>query len=205
MKVGGIHKFSLIDYPGKIACTIFTLGCNFRCSFCHNAQLVLPEKFHPPLSLSEVTRFLDKRKDQLEGVVISGGEPLIQKNLYDFLAYIKDLNLPVKLDTNGSFPKKLKHFIDEGLIDYIAMDIKNVFEKYNTTCGVTVDIDKIKESINIIKNSGLPHHFRTTFYEEEISQSDIEKIQKEIVPKDSKHTIQDFKESGYMIKNFTKN
>lgn len=203
MKIGGIHKFSLIDYPGKIACTIFTLGCNFRCSFCHNAQLVLPDKFNPPLSLSEVTRFLEKRNKQIEGVVISGGEPLIQKNLYDFLAYIKDFGLPIKLDTNGSLPKQLKHFIDEGLINYVAMDIKNVFSKYSTTCGVAVDTDNIAKSIDIIKNSGLPHHFRTTFYDNDITKKDLETIKKEIVPSGSEYKIQDFKESGYMIKNFT--
>lgn len=202
MKIGGIHKFTLIDYPGKMACTIFTLGCNLRCGFCHNASLVLPEKMDSPLEIDEIASFLKKRQDQLDGVVISGGEPLMQSNIFDFLAYIKELGYSVKIDTNGCFPKKLHHLIDEGLIDYIAMDIKNVFSKYNKTCGVTVNSDDIKQSIKIIKESNLPHHFRTTFYKPEMTEKDLQTIKEEIIPKGSEFKIQEFKESNNLIKDF---
>lgn len=202
MKIGGIHRFSLIDFPGKIACTLFTLGCNFRCSFCHNASLVLPQKFAPTINMQEIEHFLNKRKNQLQGVVISGGEPLLHEDLIELLTFIKSLKLEVKLDTNGSFPKRLKHLIDEGLLDYIAMDIKNTFSKYDKTCGCSVDLAKIKESIEIITTSNLPHHFRTTFYKEEISETDIDIIQKEIIPENSKFIIQDYKETPDLLKNF---
>ncbi len=127
MHIGGFQKMTMLDYPGKVACTIFTYGCNFRCPFCHNASLVTdkPEFF----SEDEVLSYLTKRAGVLDGVCISGGEPLLQSDIFEFIKKVKDKGLLVKLDTNGSFPEKLKYAMDEKLIDYVAMDIKNSKEK----------------------------------------------------------------------------
>lgn len=163
MILGGWQKLTLIDYPGKIAMTVFTVGCNFRCPFCHNPGLVVGSQFTVHGNLEkDFFDFLKKRKGKLEGVCITGGEPIIQKNLIDFIKKIKKLGFSVKLDTNGARPDVLKQIIDQKLVDFVAMDIKNSLKKYSETSGVKVDTDRIKLSVELIKNSGLPYEFRTT-------------------------------------------
>lgn len=178
MRIGGLQKFSLIDYPKKVAAVIFTQGCNFRCPFCHNPDLVLPEQYNNPISEEEVLAFLEKRKGQLTGVVITGGEPTIHKDLGDFLRKIKSLGYAIKLDTNGSDPESLEALVDGGLVDYIAMDIKTSLPRYSEACGVDVDIQNIKKSISFIINSGVDYHFRTTLVSKYISSKDLEEISK---------------------------
>lgn len=162
MQIGGFVKSSLIDYPGKVAAVIFTQGCNFRCPFCHNTELVIPSAFQTPVSEEEVTGFLVKRRDVLQGVVVSGGEPTLQPDLPEFLLKIKALDFPVKLDTNGSQPKVLKELIARRLVDYVAMDVKTSLERYPEACGVEVGREDILKSIDILDRSTVEHEFRTT-------------------------------------------
>ncbi len=135
MKIGGLQKLTLLDFPERVACIIFTLGCNFRCPFCQNGGLVLPDPGTIPVTEEDVIAYLVKRKGILDGVVISGGEPLIWPDLIDFIRKVKDLGYQVKLDTNGSFPDRLESLLEEGLLDYVAMDIKNSPERYGASIG----------------------------------------------------------------------
>lgn len=164
MQIGGLQKFSLIDYPGKVAIVIFTQGCNLRCGYCHNEELVVPEKFCATIDEDEVFDFLKKRQGQIEAVVVTGGEPTIHKDLSEFLKKIKSLNYFVKLDTNGGNPFALQKIIDEKLVDYIAMDIKAGIKKYSQVVGCPINIKHIQKSIKLILESGLPHLFRTTVH-----------------------------------------
>lgn len=167
MIIGGLQKLTLLDYPEHVAAIIFTQGCNFRCHFCYNPKLVVPQstktqKDHSNLNESGLFEFLRSRKNKLDAVVITGGEPTLHQDLPEFIRKIKDLGFLVKLDTNGTNPDRLKILIDEKLIDYIAMDIKAPLEKYEQAVGVKVSLDKLKKSIIMIKNSGLPYEFRST-------------------------------------------
>ncbi len=198
LKIGGLQKITLLDFPGCVACTVFTSGCNFRCPYCHNAPLVdkLPED---ELSDdSEVFELLGKRRGVLDGVAITGGEPLMQNDIKDFIVRVKSMGFKVKLDTNGSFPERLKELISEGLLDYIAMDIKAPLERYKEVAGNGAVADKIKESIDIIKSSGVPYEFRTTVVKELHSESDFEAVGKLIEGAD-KYYIQCFKDSGNIL------
>lgn len=174
MRIGGLQKVTLIDYPGKIACTVFLSGCNFRCPWCYSKELVLPEeiKRHPKIAQREFFEFLKEKKGLLEGVVICGGEPTIQKDLPEFIKKIKKLGYFVKLDTNGSKPRMLKNLIQKKLLNYIAMDIK-------TPLGLKSEIIK---SIEIIKNSGINYEFRTTVVPTTHTKKDIIQIAKELLP-----------------------
>ncbi len=176
MRFGGLQRFTLIDYPGKIAATVFTVGCNFRCPYCHNPELVLPDKFSETIAEDEIISFLETRKGKIEGLAITGGEPTIFNELPAFIKKVKLLGFVVKLDTNGTNPKMLKELIDNRLIDFVAMDIKAQFSRYNELAGVKVDLAKIKESINLIKNSGLEHEFRTTVPSPILQREDIRVI-----------------------------
>ncbi|MDR2603135.1 MAG: anaerobic ribonucleoside-triphosphate reductase activating protein [Puniceicoccales bacterium] len=162
MKIGGIQKVSLIDFPGKISCVLFTQGCNFCCPFCHNESLVLPEKFGPPMEEHEILNFLNAKKGKIEAVVMSGGEPTLQGDLEDFLKKIKEFGFLTKLDTNGARPEVLDSLYKAKLLDYVAMDIKHRFERYAEITNASVNIDNIKRSIDLIKNSGVDYEFRTT-------------------------------------------
>lgn len=162
MRIGGIQRSSLVDYPGKVCAVIFTQGCNFRCPYCHNPQLVEPSLFEQPLDVADVLSFLESRVGCLNGVVVSGGEPLLHGDLLDLLARVRSLGFPVKLDTNGSLPERLQTAIDERLVDFVAMDIKAPFSKYPEIAGVQMDIGTIGASIRIIRESGINHQFRTT-------------------------------------------
>lgn len=162
MIIGGFQKLTLIDYPGKIATTVFTVGCSFRCPFCHNPELVDLRLAHDEKSEKEFFEFLKKRKGKLEGVCITGGEPTIQPDIIDFIRKIKKMGFLVKLDSNGTRPDVLKKVIDGKMVDFIAMDIKNRIEKYSETAGMKGFDDQIELSVNLIMNSGIPYEFRTT-------------------------------------------
>ena len=176
MKIAGLQKVSLIDYPGKIAAVVFTQGCNLRCGYCHNQELVYPEFFNPPYALTDIFDFLKLRRGRLEGVVVTGGEPTLQEDLADFLKEIKAMEYSVKLDTNGTNPSAVSGLIRFKLVDYIAMDIKAPFSKYAQVCGASVDTKNIAESITLLENSGVDHHFRTTFDTNNLLENDIESI-----------------------------
>lgn len=150
MKIGGLQKVSTIDYPGEICCVIFLWGCNFRCGFCYNSDLVIRQS-EGSFSEEEVLSFLDKRVGKLDGVTITGGEPLLSLD-FDFVRKIREKGFKVKLDTNGSFPERLQELVDEGLIDYIAMDVKGTRDNYSEVAGVDVDIEKIEKSIKIVND-----------------------------------------------------
>lgn len=197
MKISGLQKLTLLDYPGKMACTVFTYGCNFRCGFCHNALLVT-EKNSDSISEDEFFSFLRKRQGILDGVCISGGEPTLQSDLKEFILKIKALGYAVKLDTNGTNPRLLQSLIEDELLDYVAMDIKNSPEKYSLTCGCDVNTDTITESISIITESGIDHEFRTTTVREYHSPEDFDAVA-EWVKGDSKYYLQHFEDSGNLI------
>lgn len=185
MLIGGYQKLTLIDYPGKVATVVFTVGCNFRCPFCHNPDIVAPEKelarqFKP--IEKEFFTFLGKRKGKLDGVCVTGGEPTIYPDLPDFLRKIKSMGFLVKLDSNGTNPNMLQRIFDEKLSDFIAMDIKNRPEKYAETAGLeSIDIKKVKESVKLIMKSGISYEFRTTVVPGLHEESDFDEIAKWIV------------------------
>ncbi|MBN1445225.1 MAG: anaerobic ribonucleoside-triphosphate reductase activating protein [Candidatus Omnitrophica bacterium] len=176
MKIGGLQKTSLIDFPGRISCIIFVQGCNLRCPFCHNPELVLPEKFMPPMDTAEIISFLERRKKYLEGAVITGGEPCFDRDFPAFAKKVKEMGYLVKLDTNGTFPAVIKKAIEEKIVDYIAMDIKGPPAKYGAIAGVKVNIRDVEASIALIKNSGLKYEFRTTVVKDLLAPSDFEDI-----------------------------
>lgn len=173
MILGGLQRFSLIDYPGKISAIAFTRGCNFRCPYCHNPELVLPERFEGSLDERYALAFMEMRKGSLEALTITGGEPTLQKDLRDFIEKIREMGYLIKLDSNGTDPEKLKELMDERLVDYIAMDVKAPLEKYTQVVRVEVDVDKIKRSIELIKGSGIDHEFRTTVVDSLLTEEDI--------------------------------
>src|SRR3989344_4347363 len=180
MIIAGLQKTTLIDYPGKIACVVFLAACNFRCPWCYSSELVLPLKIakQPRISEKYFFDFLKERKGMLEGVVICGGEPTINKDLPGFIKKIKKMGFLVKLDTNGSNPEILEKLIKEKLVDYIALDIKASARKYRKATGVKTNLEKIKKSIDIIKNSGVDYEFRTTVVPGVHNKEDILEIAK---------------------------
>ncbi len=177
MRIAGFQKLTLVDYPGLVAATVFTQGCNFRCGYCHNPQLVLPEHYQEPMPSEQVLDFLNGRRGKLDGVVITGGEPTIQQGLAEFIARIKEMGFAVKLDTNGSNPQILSSLLASKFLDYIAMDIKSSLLKYSEVTGTACDIERIKESIGIIINSGISYQFRTTLVKGHCSNEDLSDIQ----------------------------
>lgn len=190
MIIGGLQKTTLIDYPGKVACTVFLIGCNFRCPWCYSSELVLPDKIkkQPRISKRDFFNFLRGKIGLLEGVVICGGEPTLNKDLPVFLEKIKKLGFLVKLDTNGSNPAMLHKLIKGKLVDYVAMDIKQAqsakrkTQSYDKATGVRVDQKNIRESIEIIKKSGIDYEFRSTIVPGVHTKNDIIQIAKEIGP-----------------------
>ena len=176
VEIKGLEKFASKDFPGHISSTVFLGGCNFRCPYCQNPDLVLRPGALPSIPWADFMSYLDERKNWLEGVCVSGGEPLLEKNLMEFLRAIKDRNFLVKLDTNGSFPVRLEELVREKLVDSIAMDIKAPLEKYREVTKSDVNEADIARSIEIIKNSGLEYMFRTTVVPGLGDAEDIEKI-----------------------------
>jgi len=198
MIIEGLQKTTLLDYPGYVACTIFAHGCNLRCPFCHNAGLVVrkPENI---ISIEELEAFLNKRKGILDGVCLTGGEPLMQKDVIDFLRFLKSFGYKVKLDTNGFYPERLAEAIENGLVDYIAMDIKSSRENYSKAVGIPdIDISKAEESVRLIMGSGIDYEFRTTAVKGLHIVSDFEKIG-EWLQGARKYFIQQFIDSGDII------
>mgnify|MGYP003430320930 FL=1 len=176
MRICGLQKVTLLDFPGHVACTVFLGGCNFNCPFCYNASLIGSVDAEELMSSDEFFKYLNNRKGILDGVAITGGEPLLHKEVKEFIQRIKNLGFKVKLDTNGSFPKVLKNLIDEQLVDYVAMDIKNTLDKYCLTVGCKINIEDIKESIQILINSNIDYEFRTTIVKEYHSIDEFTKI-----------------------------
>jgi pyruvate formate lyase activating enzyme len=205
IKIGGLQKTTLIDYPGQVAATVFLIGCNFRCPFCYSAELVLPEKIklQPRISEKEFFDFLKERKGLLQGIVICGGEPTINEDLPDFIKKIKKLDFLVKLDTNGSNPEMLKRLIEEKLIDYVAMDIKATKEKYEKASGIKVNINNIEKSVKILKEDKIDYEFRMTVVPTLHSKEDIIKIARWIGPA-KKFCLQNFRAEKTLNPEFAK-
>lgn len=176
MQIGGLQKVSLIDYPGLICAVVFLQGCNFKCSYCHNPELVVPGLFQNCIEEKAVFDFLDIRRGKLDAVTITGGEPTIQKNLVPFVKKIRKMGFAVKLDTNGSQPRVIKTLLEEKMIDFIAMDIKGPLEKYASITGVQVAVENIMASVKIILKAKIPHEFRTTIVQSQLAPNDIFKI-----------------------------
>lgn len=198
MIISGFQKMTLLDFPGKVACTIFTGGCNFLCPFCHNALLVT-EDFKAEFSEEEILSFLEKRRGLLDGVCITGGEPLLHKDITDFIRKIKEMDYAVKLDTNGSFPDRLKALVNDGLIDYVAMDIKNCMEKYALTAGSNeIILPQIEESIDFLLSGKVDYEFRTTIVKEFHDINDISAAAERIKGA-KRYFLQYFEDSGGLI------
>ena len=214
MIIGGLQKFSLLDYPGRVSAIVFTRGCNFRCQFCYNPMLVWPaevskskyarfkngkqQKVHPTINQDELFVFLKSRAGKLDAVVITGGEPCLQKGLSEFIRKIKDWGFLVKLDTNGSFPEMLEKLIRGKLIDYIAMDLKAPENKYEEVTGVKADFKKIRKSVKLIRESVLPYEFRTTVVPDLINKDDISAMGK-IIKGADKWYLQNFKSNVDLV------
>lgn len=198
MLIKGLQKTTLLDYPSKVAATVFTGGCNFRCPFCHNASLVTRIEPQNEIPEEEVLSFLKKRKGILDGICITGGEPLLQKDISDFCRSVRELGLLIKLDTNGSRPKELSSLISEGLIDYVAMDVKNSKAMYARTCGTSTFPDGVDESISLIMNAGIPYEFRTTVVRELHTKDSITELCQWIAGAE-RYYLQSFKDSGDLI------
>ena len=196
IKIMGLQKVTLLDYPGRVACTVFLGGCNLRCPFCHNASLVLSAG-EPQMTEEAFFAFLRKRQGILDGVCITGGEPLLQADLSRFIAEIRALGYAVKLDTNGTMPSRLAPLLDARAVDYVAMDIKSSPEGYATACGVPVDTDKIRESIRLLRESGIPHEFRTTVVKGLHTKENIEGAARLVG--NSPYFLQGFVDSGELI------
>ena len=199
MKINGFQKLTLLDFPEKVACIIFTAGCNFRCPFCHNASLVTHIDENQNIDEEEIFTYLEKRKGLLDGVCITGGEPLLQSDIKEFIQKIKNMGYAVKLDTNGSYPEKLRDLIENNLVDYVAMDIKNSREKYAETAGIqNLLLDNIEKSISILLENKVDYEFRTTVVNELHTKEDIKNISV-LIKGAKKYFIQNFKDSGDII------
>ena len=197
MKLGGLQKMILLDFPGRVACTVFTVGCNFRCPFCHNSSLVLSPAV-PELSQDDFFAFLEKRQGLLDGVAITGGEPLLQPDMPVFLEKIRTLGYAVKLDTNGAFPDRLRTVLEAGLVDYVAMDVKNSREKYEQTTGVAGILPQVEQSVALLRAGKTPFEFRTTLVDELHEPADFTAIGQWITGTE-RYFIQGFVDSGDIL------
>ena len=201
MNIAGLQKLTTSDFPGYLSCIVFTQGCNLKCPYCQNSELIPMVRTFKDDSLTseDILEFLHKRKNILEGVVVTGGEPLVHSDIEEFISKIKEIGYKIKLDTNGTNPKLLKRLIESNLIDYVAMDIKNDFENYAKTVGVqNFDVQNIKESIDILKNSKIDFEFRTTIVKEFHNVASISNIC-ETIGKAPKYFIQNFEDSSNVI------
>ena len=203
MKIGGLQKVSLIDYPGEISSIIFLQGCNFKCPYCHNPELVDSKLFGPCLQEKDVLEFLKTRIGKIDAVTITGGEPTIQNDLIPFIKRIKKMGFAVKLDSNGSRPEVIQKLLSEKLLDFIAMDIKAPLTKYEKIVRVPLKTDSIKESIKIILKAKIPHEFRTTVVQSLVTESDILKIAK-LISGARRYTLQKFVPAKTLDKKYLK-
>ena len=177
MHIGGMQKLTLLDYPGKVACTVFLSGCNLRCPYCHNPGLVLPDQINAPgIPESEVFAFLEQRKGKLDGICITGGEPTLQPELPGFLEKLRELGYAIKLDTNGTYPGMLKGLLHDGILDYVAMDIKNSPQRYAETCGGADVLSRVRESVDLLLDSSIEYEFRTTVCKPLHTEKEMEEI-----------------------------
>lgn len=199
LEIYGLQKLTLLDYPGKVACTVFTGGCDFRCPFCHNASLVIEPERGQRVSEDEVLKYLSKRKGIIDGVCITGGEPLLQPDIDEFLKKVRAIGYDIKLDTNGSFPDKLKRLVEDKLVDYVAMDLKSSKENYGKVIGIEgYDTARVEESVNYLMKSGIDYEFRTTAVKSLHDIGEFEKMAEWI--RGAKHYyIQNFVDSGELI------
>ncbi len=197
MRLGGLQKLTLLDYPGRVACTVFTVGCDFRCPFCHNSSLVVSPAV-PELSQDDFFAFLKKRQGLLDGVAITGGEPLLHPDMAAFLEKIRMLGFAVKLDTNGAFPDRLQEILEAGLADYVAMDIKNCREKYERTAGAAQVLPQVERSAALLLEGTVPFEFRTTLVEELHEPADFAAIGQWISGAE-RYFIQGFVDSGDIL------
>ena len=197
MKLGGLQKMTLLDFPGRVACTVFTVGCNFRCPFCHNSSLVVSPAV-PELSQDDFFAFLRKRQGLLDGVAITGGEPLLHADMPEFIEKIRALGYAVKLDTNGAFPDRLAEILRAGLVDYVAMDVKNSREKYELTAGVTGVLPAVERSVELLRAGETPFEFRTTLVDELHEPEDFAAIG-EWIKGTERYFIQGFVDSGDIL------
>ena len=199
MNICGYQKTTLLDYPGHVAATIFTGGCNFRCPFCHNADLVIRSSITNSISEEEIFNFLKKRKNVLSGICITGGEPTLQPDLPEFIQKVRSLGYKIKLDTNGYRPEVIADLLTKNLLDYIAMDIKTGFSNYTKVSGIpNLNIKHIKESISLIENSDISYEFRTTVVKELHTETDFQEIALTLSSQ-SPYFIQSFKDSGNIL------
>ena len=199
MIIDGFSKLTLLDYPENVACIIWTRGCNFRCPFCQNSELIKMTKDEGNIKEEDVLSYLEKRKGILDGIVISGGEPTMQKGLYEFIKKVKTIGLNVKLDTNGFNPKVLKKLIDDNLLDYVAVDIKNDLDHYDKICGLNkITLDNLLETIKILENSHILYEFRTTVMKNYHNEQRIENILS-LIGKNANYYLQNFKDSEYVL------
>ena len=199
MKICGLQKLSMVDYPGKLAATVFTGGCNLRCPFCHNALLVTRLEESPTLDEVQVLSFLASRRGLLDGVVLSGGEPLLHQDAADFLAKVRSLGFAIKLDTNGCYPQALDRILQDRLVDYVAMDVKNTPEKYPLTVGIPeFSIEPIQTSLDLLAASGIDYELRTTVVRQFHTPQDIESLAKWI-HRAPRYVLQNFEDSGNLI------
>lgn len=199
MNIQGLQKVTLLDYPGKVACTVFLAGCNFRCPFCHNASLVTHIDETNSIQETEVLRFLEKRAGVLDGVCITGGEPLMTPDLERFIREIRQMGYLIKLDTNGSSAARLEHLMGQELADYVAMDIKNSPEKYGMTVGIEgYNTDNVRKSAALLMEGHIPYEFRTTVVREFHKREDFEKIGQWLAGAE-RYFLQGFVDSGDLI------
>lgn len=198
MLISGLQKLTLLDFPGRVACTVFTGGCNFRCPFCHNASLVLPER----LEQQDEARFFDflrKRRGMLEGVAVTGGEPLIHRDIKEFLYKIRELGYKIKLDTNGCFPEKLEEILSEGLVERVAMDVKNAPELYAATAGLeSVDIKALEKSRDLLMQGEVEYEFRTTIVKG-LHTAESVKAAAKWIEGAKEYYLQQYKDSGDIL------
>ena len=199
MKIAGVQKLTLLDFPGRVACTVFTPGCNFICPFCQNSRLVLGAENEPCEDMEAFFKFLSKRKGILDGVAITGGEPLVQKDIDAFIRRVRDMGFQIKLDTNGSIPGVLKDLVLNGLVDYVAVDIKNSPEKYALTSGCTpFMLEQVRQTVEFLKEGNVDYEFRTTVVKEFHEQPDFVKIG-EWISGAERYFLQKFEDSGELI------
>ena len=198
MEIGGIQKMTLLDYPGKVACTVFLPGCNLRCPYCHNSSLVIPERISQGIQEDDLMDFLERRRGKLDGVCITGGEPTVHRELPELILKIRKLGFLVKLDTNGSNPKMLQKLIAQNMLDYVAMDIKNSPKLYGKTCGGISILEEVKKSAALLMEDRVDYEFRTTvckpFHDRE-SMRDIGQW----IQGAKRYFIQNFEDSGDLI------
>lgn len=196
MQIGGLQTLTLLDFPGKVACTVFLQGCNFRCPFCHNTPLVLGGQ--DAVSQQDFFALLKKRRGLLDAVAVTGGEPLLHPDIGAFLQRIRAEGYAVKLDTNGSYPERLGRLLEDGLVDYVAMDIKNSPEKYEATAGAAGILPAVRESAALLMDAGIPYEFRTTVVDELHEPSDFDAVGRWLQGADA-YYLQGFVDSGHIL------